>query len=201
MPQSREEQLAYKRQYNAERAAFLKEHNLCAWCGKEKALDGKRLCWTCWDKDRERSYQKYHAMSVEEKKASQKKTADYRKALRKKRREQGLCTLCGKKAPAGRVTCYACSNKRNAYSMSLRRKKGIISFDERGNGIYCIRCCKPVEIQGNKLCSACYEKSVKQAEHMREFTKITPSWRGDNERVFRKRSDPNVLPHQTQSRS
>lgn len=187
MPQSREEKLAYKRKYNAERAAFLREHNMCAWCGKEKALDGLRLCWDCWNKSAENYYQRYHSMTPEEKKAAQKKTSEYCKALRRKRREQGLCTRCGKKAPEGRITCYECSNKHTAYYKELRRRKGIISAEERGNGFYCVRCCKPVEIEGNKFCSECYAKAVKQAEHMREFAKITPSWRGDNERVFRGR--------------
>lgn len=189
MSQSREEKLAYKRKYNAERATFLKEHNLCAWCGKAKSLEGHRLCWDCWDKSCEHSYQKYHSMTNEEKKTSQKKTSEYRKELRKKRREQGLCTSCGKPVIDGHLTCRICRNKHNNAAKEYRREKGVISFEERGNGTYCLRCCKPVETQGNTFCTSCYEKSVQQAAHMRQFAKITPSWRSDNERVFGKKEE------------
>lgn len=186
MPRTREEKLEYKRRYNRERAAFLREHKMCAWCGKEKALENKRLCYDCMERSAENHARRYQAMSPEEKAAKNRKSHERAKARRYERREQGLCVQCGRPAN-GKALCTSCGNRVNAYNREKHRKRGGISYDERGNGTYCFRCCKPVEVVGSMFCTVCYEWQVNQAAHMRKFAKITPSWQADNDRVFQKR--------------
>lgn len=184
MSRTREEKL----RYNKERAAFLKEHNMCAWCGKEKALENRRLCWDCAEKSAENSAKRRRCMTPNEKHVRNAERNERLRNRRQKLREAGLCTSCGKRKPAdGKVQCKLCRNRHNTIARERRRRQGVISFDERGNGVYCLRCCKPVETEGEKFCTSCYSKQVQKAEHMRKFQKITPSWRADNDRVFRKR--------------
>lgn len=184
MSQSRE----YKRCYNRERAAFLKEHGMCAWCGKEKALEDRRLCWDCAEKSAEYSAKRLRRMTPDEKRVRNAKRNEQARDRRQKLRAAGLCTSCGKRKPAeDKAQCKLCRNRYNIKEQERRRRSGRISFDERGNGVYCLRCCKPVETKGEKFCASCYAKQVQRAENMRKFQKITPSWRADNDRVFKKR--------------
>lgn len=188
--QTIEQKLEYKRKYNAERAAFLKDLGLCAWCGKEKALENRRLCYQCMMKSSENHSKYWHGLSDEQKKKAYDRRNETNRKRRQKRKENGLCTRCGHKAIPGRSMCPSCTLKNRQQAEAHSQKIGRISFDERGNGTYCFRCCKPVARLGKKLCNGCYEEMVQQAAHMRKHqTQHTPSWVADNQRVFRRGTD------------
>ena len=180
--QSREEKLAYKRKYNAERRQFLKEHGLCVWCGKEKAQKGKVLCIQCAIKGSERFERKYYSLTVEERNVRNQKGHELTAKKRQERKEQGLCPRCGHKAINGSVLCLDCRIKARKNSLKYRRGHGAIPFQMRGNG-YCYHCCKPIE-DGGKLCSECYERDVEKAAGMRAKGSKTQSWQDDNKIVF-----------------
>lgn len=74
-----EEIKEYKRNYNKQRAEYLAEHNFCRWCGKQKALEGKALCWDCMNKSCEYGYKRYHSMTEEERKEHQRKHNEWQK--------------------------------------------------------------------------------------------------------------------------
>lgn len=181
-----EEIKEYKRNYNKQRAEYLAEHNFCRWCGKQKALEGKALCWDCMNKSCEYGYKRYHSMTEEERKAQRQKNNEYRRVRYQIRKEKGLCTQCGKRKPmGGQALCITCRNKKNQQALERRRKQGKITMEERGNGIYCLRCCKPVEVKGKTFCSACYQMQVKKAEYMRSKCKTNEHiWHGLNNLVF-----------------
>ena len=181
--QTREEKLAYQRKYNAERRAFLREHGLCAWCGKEKAEEGKVLCWQCAIKDSERHERVYYSLTEEERKEKNRKGHERAPLKRQERKAQGLCPRCGHTAVKGSVLCLECRIKARRNSKEYGRKHGAIPFELRGNG-YCYRCCKPVESEGSKLCNECYAKHVERAEKMREKVVKPQSWQNDNILMF-----------------
>ncbi len=51
------------------------------------------------------------------------KAKEYMKKLRKKRKEKGLCTRCGKKAIEGKTECEACKNYRIQYKEKKSKQK------------------------------------------------------------------------------
>lgn len=188
--QTIEQKLEYKRKYNTERAELLKSLNLCAWCGKEKALENRRLCYDCMVKSSENHSAYWRSLTSDEKRKAYDKRNKANRKRRQYRRDNGLCTRCGHKAIQGRAMCVSCTLKNRQTGKEHSRKIGRITFEERGNGTYCQRCCKPVEHFGNRFCDNCYPIMVEQAAHMREYqTQQTPSWRADNQRVFERRSE------------
>lgn len=185
--QTIEQKLEYKRKYNAERAEFLKSLNLCVWCGKEKALENRRLCYDCMMKSSENHSAYWRRLSPEQKQSIYERRKEVNRARRQYRRDNGLCTRCGQKALQGRAMCVSCTLKNRQSGKEHSRKIGRITFEERGNGVYCQMCCEKVENEGSKYCNSCYEKAVEKAAHMRTFVKkLNPVWRADNQRVFQK---------------
>ena len=102
-----EEIKEYKRNYNKQRAEYLAEHNFCRWCGKQKALEGKALCWDCMNKSCEYGFKRYHSMTEEERKAQRQKKNEYRRVRYQIRKEKVLCTQCGKRKPMGGKHCVS----------------------------------------------------------------------------------------------
>ena len=63
-------------------------------------------------------------------------TWDRRYRWRQKKRDQGLCTVCGKPVEEGRVTCRVCLDKQ-----AVRNKK--IYYERKENRL-CVQCGLPL---------------------------------------------------------
>lgn len=94
-----------------ERYYWLKEHKICTTCGHEDAFEGHTRCPKCIEK-----------ASIASAKCWDKKRAEYnkrglkrKKELRSERKEQHLCTRCGKPLPINQkeFECITCRKKRN----------------------------------------------------------------------------------------
>lgn len=128
-----------------------KRLHLCVWCGKKDArtMTGKIYCFEC--NERKKKYNKRY--EEEHREASQEKN----KNKYRSRKEQGVCTVCGKrKATDGKVTCDICRARLRRYSREWKHKKGGRSrAEEIANG-NCARCFAPVA-PGYRLCPKCLE--------------------------------------------
>ena len=137
---------------------FLKEHNICTRCRKEKAVKGFTMCADCLYYSSEYQAERRASMSPESKEFFSKKSSDAHKRLYYKRKNAGLCTRCGKhKAVKGTTKCTECRASYNRYMREFKHKRGVTPFELKGNGYYCSTCGKPVENAGDKLCKRCYE--------------------------------------------
>lgn len=173
MPQTREELKAKKRAYEKHRRDWLREHGICVWCGHAAAEPGKVLCIGCEIKNSENHARAWECKSPEEKKAATARKGVYLKERKRRFRENGQCTDCGKKLAEGypfRI-CLECRIKRKRYYDADREKKGHISWEQRTSGYYCYRCCKPIEFGERNLCPECYEKTAASALRMCESQK------------------------------
>lgn len=129
---------------------WFKAHGLCARCGKIKPARNHVYCLECMSYDAEKA-RKYRL-----------KTPDYNERHRKaqaqkysERREQGLCTLCGKRKPEnGFARCGVCRARLRQYAAKYRLKKGMRTHDERMEHDRCYYCGDKA-IEGKRLCAKC----------------------------------------------
>lgn len=139
---------------------WCKEHHICVKCGKNPAERNRVCCYECNLKQSELNRERRKQQTEEQKEAIR----EYQRKRCNEMKEKGLCTRCGRSTNNnGKTLCNECLIKRRRYDNERNRCKGIVSQEERGNGIYCYRCCKPVETKGEKLCESCRKKA---SEHM-----------------------------------
>lgn len=81
------------------------EQGICTRCGKRKAMEGKKKCGICLQRDRE--------LPVRRK--------DLKKDIRQQRVEQGLCYRCGKNPPTKNMKmCQGCIDECKVYLNKAR---------------------------------------------------------------------------------
>ena len=149
--------------YRRETRAFFHGLERCTCCGAKDAftLNGRWLCAECAEKyaDYNRAYYERNADGI----------AKRRKALRSYRRENHLCTTCGKALAAAYPysTCEVCRAANNRKRSRLRSEKGVIPRSQWRELGLCMRCGAP-RMQGwlawehkeIELCEKCYSESV-----------------------------------------
>lgn len=105
------------------------QQGLCWTCGKNPHIPNKKECEECRDKRRIRQKEDYI-------KGKHSKTKQAISKRRKKLKESGLCTRCGKNQVAtGRVDCEVCLEKQRKRSRELKD----IVFNKYGG--YRCECC------------------------------------------------------------
>ena len=149
----------YKRGYNA----LLKKNHLCRNCKAQDAhtLAGFVLCWDCRDKAVKRLRERSKDPDVRAQKVK------YGKELYARRKEQGLCPVCGgKRTDSNFIMCRKCrfkkSNKKKARQASVDN-----NFPRGGNGI-CYRCNREPALPGMRTCAACRDYLVGLAKNARK---------------------------------
>lgn len=149
---------------SSENYKLLKQHHICVYCGKNPAERNRIYCYECNLKQSELNRERRKQQTDEQKEAIR----EYQKMWYNKAKEKGLCVRCGRSTNNnGKTLCNECLIKKRSYNNEERRRKGIISQEERGNGTYCYRCCKPVETKGEKLCESCWEKASENMNNIR----------------------------------
>lgn len=134
-----------------------KELGICIVCEKEKVEPNKTSCWKCLERDRKNKIQ-YRKNDTYNKKHN-----EYRRELHAKRKENGLCTRCGKKATIY-TKCLECYVKNRKYRES---KNADIARSERASYEMCYFCGNEV-VPGKKVCSVCSERLLENAQKMNE---------------------------------
>lgn len=123
-----------KRAQMRERQRRYRREGRCIGCGKtdERTTAGKSYCVVCAAKQ-----------------------VELQKARADRRREKGLCTICGKKARADGVLCTACA-MRNAENLAKRYAR------LKAEGL-CVTCGKKPQKPGRLRCEECSEKHRERA--------------------------------------
>lgn len=153
-----------------------KEHGICVQCGSQKAAPHRVRCEECLAKNAE------SAAIVREGKQRDSR-AEYSKALRKRRKEQGLCVWCGK--PQCKNSSCFCLDCRLKNQRKNERKKVDIDRSERPIYGICYRCGKhPIEPE-KKLCASCIEQSIRNLPDDNKALKII--WKPQNNLLFQRK--------------
>lgn len=141
---------------NKERLELLDRLGMCHQCEKARPAPGKKYCYDCLDKNRERCAARYDP--------------EYAKAYQARRRElyrehkaNGICVRCSRKATHG-MHCYEHhieQRRRSSINAARRRNeradRGLVPEYRKANGL-CLRCGEPIDGTGNSFCSKCCEK-------------------------------------------
>lgn len=148
------EQRKLNRQY------YIARHR-CAYCGRqdEYTLAGRTRCYTCAEKDRLQHQKKRNT------KAEVLKEQQAGKNRRERRKELGLCVICGKRnATDGYVRCEYCRAEESRRRHQCRDVN--VNYPRGDNGI-CWQCNKCSVVQGKNLCPHCYTMKVNILEQAR----------------------------------
>lgn len=167
-----------------EKYALLDKLNLCHKCEKAKQWGGRKFCPECLEKIAE-----YNANHYNSQKAHDYQTR--RKELYQEKKEKGICVRCSKKATHG-LYCYECSIKAkkrsqiNAQKRKLKRhERGIIPQIRLANGL-CVKCGKPLDISGYKVCKKCLERLTEMSK-LADKTKWREAERARYEEIRQKK--------------
>lgn len=140
---------------------------ICTRCGKNKAEPHMKMCYECLGADRDR-YEKKQPTEEQREKDKLKK-----RELAQYRRENGMCTRCGKYPSENGGICQRCKAYLSRYRDKQRQD---LSRSERADYGICYICGKkPVE-EGKKVCQECYETRLKTLPSM---------WANMNNEYFR----------------
>lgn len=134
-----EEAKQKNRQYVKETYWLRKRLGICTRCGKEKAAIGFTQCPDCQEKNARETAEYYAKIG---RKKRNKIAREQRKALAEKRKEAGLCTICGKKfIPNGFKSCNSCRAYNRAQWKKHNPPKGpsnwLIERKMRGVCLWC----------------------------------------------------------------
>ena len=136
-----------------ERRQWYLQSGICQLCGKEKLYGSEKYCPECRakranqsEKQREKDRERYNKMC-----------SDIRKRNYLKRKEEGLCTRCGKRKSETGKLCVLCHEKRKNYSQSKRSKENLIPRVERVSFGLCYTCGSKLDRRG-RVCEKCANK-------------------------------------------
>ena len=169
-----EDRRRYHRAYMAELRKWRTAHGLCRSCGGEDAytMAGRCYCAACAEM--------HNASDRARRRADPGKSARERQRLqeaRRLRREQGLCTTCGRERVDKRyLTCAKCRARDRRKHERKRREQGILPKSMYAELGLCANCGKRPPIPGEtawhgepiKLCRACYDATMQAAARGRE---------------------------------
>ena len=134
---------------------------ICIVCEKEKVEPNKTSCWKCLERDRKNKIQ-YRKNDTYNKKHN-----DYRRELYAKRKENGLCTRCGKKATIY-TKCLECYTKNRKYRKT--RKDNIVRAERVSYGM-CYFCGNDI-LPGKRVCSECYKRLLVCTQKMNDAVRV-----------------------------
>lgn len=146
-----------------ETVAWYKSKGYCVECHHQKAAPGKTCCFDCLAKMNGKATKRYHELSDEQRKEEIRKASARTKARREKRKEHGLCILCGKK-PAwnGLQTCYECTIKKRR---DRKKHDDKVKAEKFGK----CKCCENEPLPGKEYCETCYERMKQSAANARKY--------------------------------
>ena len=165
---------------------FFKEHKICVSCHKEKAMINALRCPECADKLAIRDKKRYEKLITGTE--YRPKISAYRKQLRQRRRDAGICHVCGiRPILKGYARCSECliANRRK----KDKRYNNDILRSERPSYEMCYICGKPVK-DNYKVCQKHYTNMVKAAEKSKEnpspgMIEHKEHWKNLNNLIFR----------------
>lgn len=172
--------LVKERIYVSGNRSFYRENHLCTECGKVTVPESEKICPECRAKYNNRR----KPLSKEQKERYKKTFCKQQKSLYWQRKEQGLCTKCGKRKPmSGRAKCGICLDKDAQVHRKIYYSRPNIREYRKENHL-CYYCGNEIDLEKGQLCSACLEKcrqnGIKGGGN-------NDYWKRDNEIVFMKK--------------
>ena len=167
-------------QTTQERRKWYLSHKICPQCGKNDLMGDETVCPECRAKAVNRITKKRKRDDYNL------KHREWAKSAYQKRKEQGICTRCGKRpATKGMSTCAMCREKSNE---TRRIRRGCSDRSDRINQGICYFCDLPVK-NGYKVCENHYQMILKIGEKGREVQKLSGDWKWNRKIIFNTRGD------------
>lgn len=161
--------------YRQETRNFYRDNGLCTECGKYKVPKSERICLECRAKFNNRR----KPLTDEQKIKYEKRFRSQQNNLYQYRKEQGICTRCGKrKSIVGKSKCGVCLQK-DAELHRIRYCNNPDVREERENNGLCYRCGKILDRDG-KMCKKCRDECVGYLEKARMANRY---WEMDNKMI------------------
>ena len=133
---------------------FYQENGICPRCRKEPLYNGKKWCEECYSK--KYAYEAKRGIKYDTSKYNEK-----RKELSRKRKTEGLCVICGRKAQEGRTRCPSCLTK----DRLRHREKYTVAEYRKEHGL-CRYCGEPAK-EGYQMCETHYQRQCEQLAKVR----------------------------------
>lgn len=169
------------------RAMFL-SHGICPVCQKEKLFGQEKVCVECRAKKNELSAKYEARKKAEDGEAHRRRRNDNWMRMYYRRKEEGVCTACGKRKPEeGKAKCGICLNKNKEGSRAWRaHMDGGIPRVERTSYGLCYVCGNPLDGEW-KLCARCRKRmiAVMSQHNVQEKGRAASPW--NNELIFNRR--------------
>lgn len=158
------------------------QSGVCPYC--KKSIFSGTMCEECKEKSRERW--KRIREDPEYRADFNRKQAESRKKKRAERKEQGICTRCGKrKAITGRTLCTVCAVEKNNHEKAIRYRsinKIPLPRNEWIDYGLCYRCGEENDnYPFKKLCSKCCKEVSRNFDGKRG---LNSHWKKSNELLF-----------------
>ena len=155
--------MAYKdkeeqRRYQKEKYYYYKSKGICTCCGHRESEPNNILCLECKEVDNKQKRNRYKN-DKEFRYKHLEKTKRQAKERRRKRKEQGLCIICGKRKinrPYSEARCVECYIKRKESEKRLNKDK--ILRQDRYYYDMCYNCSKKGLYNGTHYCKDCWTK-------------------------------------------
>lgn len=140
-----------------------KELGICVVCGKRETEPNRVSCFECLERDR-----RYMAMKRKKGLCDNNKINQAHRNLYAKRKEEGICTKCGKRKATNGILCLDCyvKSRRNRNE----KKDGILRM-ERPNYGMCYFCGNPV-FSDKHVCQCCYDRLLVNTSKMNESVRM-----------------------------
>lgn len=163
--------------YSRENRKFYRENHICTECGKVKVFGDDKICFECRAKKNNRR----KPLTEEQKQKYGEHFKVQQKTLYQQRKEQGICTRCGKlKAISGKTKCGICLAK----DVEMHRKKNFdkVNIKEyRKQNHLCYYCGNEIDVAKGQLCSNCLERCRQNGLKGGEGNKF---WKQENILIF-----------------
>ena len=167
-------------EYSREVREWCKQNGICPECKKNKLFGDEHICPECLA--RKAMYRANNPTLDEKRKENNERLKKQQKTLYQQRKEQGICTRCGKRpAVKSKAKCAVCLKK----DAQVHRKQYYDKIDikeyRKANNL-CYHCGNPIDRETGQLCQSCWEKC---RENGLKSPHDNTYWRQDNNIVFK----------------
>lgn len=165
--------------YRKENRKFYRQYHICTYCGKIKVFGSERICPEC----RVKQNNERKPLTEEQKQKYGERFKIQQKTLYQQRREQGICTRCGKRqAEYGKAKCGICLAKDVEMHKRKRFDKPNIKEYRKENRL-CYYCGQPIDTDKGQVCSSCLERCRQNGIKSSQNNKY---WKQENILIFNK---------------
>lgn len=163
--------------YYRESRNFYREQHVCTECGKVKVPESEKTCPEC----RAKRYEHRKPLTYYQKNSYGERFRNQQKNLYQQRKEQGICTRCGKRnAMPNKAKCGICLEK-DAEAHRRKRFDAPNIKEYRKENHLCYYCGSEIDAIAGNLCGRCLERCRQNGI---KGGRRNDYWRQENKLVF-----------------